>query len=258
MNKPNIVITNDDGIHAPGLYALAEALAPLGEVTIVAPDRERSAVSHAFTMNHPLRITRLDPHRVMIDGTPVDCVIYAVRNLFADQPPDLIVSGINNGPNMGDDVFYSGTVAAAHEGQLNGVPSLAVSMRSSYAAGEARVANFPTAGAVARRVAEQILQHGLPDGVMLNLNVPNVPLQALKGVRLTRLGRRIYKDMMIRRQDPRGGEYYWLGGEPPSHIEDDQSDFHAVREGYAALTPLRWDIFEPRALETLKSWRLDP
>lgn len=253
-----ILITNDDGIHAPGLAALADALRQLGEVTIIAPDRECSAVSHSFTLHRPLRATVLDSHCVVLDGTPVDCVIFA-RTYFQQRNPDLLVSGINNGPNLGHDIYYSGTVAAAHEGQINGIPSIAVSLNSSYSRDvqHARASHFPTAAQLALRVAQQVLERGLPEDVFLNLNVPDVALDQLRGVRVVRLGQRIYRDVMVKRVDPRGAEYYWVGGDPPAWVCEAGTDFEAIHQGYAALTPVRFQVNDTRVIEDLASWPLN-
>jgi 5'/3'-nucleotidase SurE/protein-L-isoaspartate(D-aspartate) O-methyltransferase len=203
-----ILITNDDGVLAPALRALREALAPLGEVTIVAPDRDQSATSHALTLSRPFRIQHHEPGLISVDGTPTDCVITSFYGLLENQP-DLVISGINIGPNMGEDVFYSGTVAAAIEGALQGVPAMAVSFAARPAPALEDAAGFVA------RIAARLLERPLPRRHLLNVNLPAGPWEAARGVRVTRLGSRIYHDTLIRKVDPRGRAYYWIGGEDP-------------------------------------------
>ena len=187
MAKPQILVTNDDGIQAPGLAILAEALEPLGEVWVYAPDRQQSAVGHGVSLHRPLRVTQVKDRWFMVDGTPTDCVMLAVRDLL-EVRPDIVVSGVNPGANLGDDVTYSGTVAGAYEGMLLGINAVAV----SDVAYEPK--HMETSGVVARQVAEKVLALGLPKDTMLNVNVPDVPVDRLRGVRVTRMGRRHYED----------------------------------------------------------------
>lgn len=245
MTKPLILITNDDGIHAPGLRLLAESLEPLGEVIVYAPDRQRSAVGHGVSLHQPLRIIEIKPGWHMVDGTPADCLILAVRGLLGRRP-DLIVSGINAGANLGDDVTYSGTVAGAFEGMLLGVPSFAISNISHLPS------NFEAAGRVARQVAEYILEKGLPKNVMLNVNLPDIPYNELKGITLTCMGERNYQDEIVIRQDPRGGTYYWIGGAHPDHYETAGSDFEAIGNGMVSVTPLHRNLTAYAVLEELR------
>ncbi len=239
-----ILVTNDDGIHAQGLGALAEALAPLGEVYVVAPDREQSAVGHALTLHRPLRVDRLGERRFAVNGTPSDCVNLGVLGLLP-EPPVLVASGINHGSNLGDDVTYSGTVSAAMEGTLLGVPSMAVSQAEGDAAG------FETAGHVACLVAARLLVEGLPAKTLLNVNVPR---GEVRGVRMTRLGHRVYREKVIQEVDPRGRPYFWIGAGPPEWREDEASDIAAVHEGLASVTPLHLDLTHFGALGRMSEW----
>lgn len=235
MNRPLILVTNDDGIRAPGLRLLAEALAPLGRVEVYAPEGQQSAVGHSVSLHKPLRVNQLEPGWHMVDGTPTDCVMLAVRRLLG-QRPDLVVSGVNAGANLGDDVTYSGTVAGAYEGMLLGVPAIAVS-DVSY-----RPQHLATAAQVGASVARYVLANGLPEDTTLNVNVPDVPHEALAGLAVTRMGRRNYHDEIVRREDPRGGVYYWIGGDEPAHIQESGTDFEAIEQGKVSVTPLHRDV----------------
>jgi len=244
MAIPLILVTNDDGILAPGLEKLVTALESVGEVWVYAPDRQQSAVGHSVTLHRPLRVEPYRDRWFMVDGTPTDCVMLAVRDLL-ERRPDLVVSGINAGANLGDDVTYSGTVAGAYEGMLLGVTSFAVS-DVSY------VPEFyDTAARVAVGVAEFLLRKELPNETVLNVNVPDVPYEELDGAAFTSMGRRHYEDEIVRRQDPRGGAYYWIGGSEPSCFEEPGSDFEAIRNGKVSMTPLHRDITNRAVLETL-------
>jgi len=245
---PSILVTNDDGIAAPGLHVLARELAALGEVTIIAPDREQSASSHALTLHRPLRVNRQGERLYSVDGTPTDCVNLGILNLLTERPR-LVVSGINRGMNLGDDITYSGTVAAAFEGTLLGIPSFAISQDVEN--GEEV---FDRAAAVAALLARRILDCPLPAGTLLNVNVPRVEL---KGTRLTRQGRRTYHQGVVERTDPSGRQYYWLGGIPPQWDEDPDSDFAAIREGYVSLTPLHLDLTHYPLLTELRKTGMD-
>jgi len=241
---PVILATNDDGIHAQGLGALAEALSPLGEVYVVAPDREQSAVGHALTLHRPLRVDRLGDRRFAVNGTPSDCVNLGVLGLLP-EPPVLVVSGINHGSNLGDDVTYSGTVSAAMEGTLLGVASMAVSQAEGDAAG------FEAAGQVTRLVAARVLVEGLPAKTLLNVNVPR---GEIRGIRLTRLGHRVYREKVVQEVDPRGRPYFWIGAGPPEWQEDEASDIAAVHAGLASVTPLHLDLTHFGALGRMAEW----
>lgn len=241
---PVILVTNDDGIRAAGIRALAEALGELGEVQVVAPDREQSAVGHALTLHRPLRVEQVSERWSAVNGTPSDCVNLAVLGLLAERPA-LLVSGINHGSNLGDDVTYSGTVAAAMEGALLGVPSMAVSQVEPSTAG------FEAAAEVARLVAARVLVEGLPRQTLLNVNVP--PGRPA-GIRVTRLGRRVYRDKAVRDVDPRGRPYYWIGAGAPEWDEDEDSDIAAIRSGFAAVTPVHLDLTHYPALRHMAEW----
>lgn len=245
-----IMVTNDDGIGAPGIKALADALAELGDVTVVAPDRERSAAGHSLTLHAPLRVFELRKDWYAVDGTPTDCVNMGLHSLLP-SPPDLVVSGINHGSNMGDDVTYSGTVAAAMEANLMGIPSLAVSL-ATYGATE----YFPDAAKVALQVCRAMIRQGLPTDTFLNLNIPNLPFAEIKAPLITRQGKRSFVGKIVDKIDPRGRKYYWIGSEEPSFVDDEGTDYNAVGKGHPSLTPLHLDLTNHRALEALKQWRL--
>lgn len=240
-----ILVSNDDGIHAPGLGALVQVLEPLGEVTVVAPLAEQSASSHALTLHHPLRIREMGTRRFAVEGTPTDCVLLAAHTLL-DEEPDLVVSGINQGPNMGEDVIYSGTVAAAMEGAILGIPSLAVSL-ASYS-----FRDFAGAASVTTALVERLLDAELPDRFLLNANVPPVPRDAIRGLRVARLGTRVYKDIIVKNTDPRGRDYYWIGGGKPDWAHSPDTDYAAVGEGYVALTPLLMDHTDVPRMDFLR------
>ncbi len=242
-----ILLSNDDGYDAPGLTALEEALSGLGRLVIVAPDREQSGSAHSLTLNHPLRVHRIAEDRYRVDGTPTDCVNLAMFQILKSGRPDLVVSGINCGYNLGDDVTYSGTVAAALEGVLLEVPSFAVSVASK------RPVDYGPAAQIARQLAETILENGLPQATLLNVNVPPRPH---RGVRITRQGRRVYTEGVVERTDPQGRAYYWIGGPPPTWHPDDDSDFAAAQRGEISVTPLQLDLTNHKFLDELRSWKL--
>lgn len=247
----DILITNDDGITSSALYMLRQELSDLGRVFIVAPDRDQSATSHSLTLYRPMRIDRPEPDVFAVDGTPTDCVLIAAHGLL-ERPPDLVVSGVNRGPNMGDDVFYSGTVAAAIEGAMQGVPALAFSLAASGRA------DFRYACQFARRLVGTVIERGLPAKSVLNVNVPHLRDDEIKGVRVTKLGKRKYQDALIERTDPRGRAYYWIGGDAPIWEPEPGSDFLAVDEGYVSVTPLHLDLTDTALMGTLEGWRLSP
>jgi 5'-nucleotidase len=243
MAKPRILVTNDDGYTSEGIQVLADALEGLGEIWVVAPNREQSAVSHALTLDRPLRIERLGERRVSVDGTPTDCVAIAMSSLMEDGGPDLVVSGINFGYNMGADVHYSGTVSAAFEGVILGVPAMAVSL------GVGEGLSFHLAAKFAGEVAQWILDNGLPHDTLLNVNVPvGKPL----GVKLTRLGVRRYTEGVIEETDPRGRRIYWIGGGRPVWEPIPDTDFHEVASGYVSVTPLQLDMTDARSLDRMR------
>ncbi len=245
MGSPLILVSNDDGIHSAGLAALATALEPIGELVVVAPDREQSACSHALTLHRPLRIDEVRPGRFAVDGTPTDCVNLAV-NAILKRRPSLLVSGINRGANLGDDVTYSGTVSAAMEGTLLGIPSIALSLlgRATF--------DFGVSAAFAARLARWVLEHGLPPDTLLNVNVPQeYDGAAPRAVALTRMGRRRYGDAIVEKLDPRGRKYYWIGGEDVPFVAEEGTDFHAVHQGLISVTPIHLDLTNYRTLDVL-------
>ena len=238
-----ILITNDDGIYSEGIRKLAGALRPLGEIIIVAPDREQSAASHALTLNRPLRLLQLEENEWIVDGTPTDCVNLAVLKLMKDHRPDIVVSGINFGPNLGDDVTYSGTISAAFEGALLNIPSIALSALVGEHFSFDRCAEF--AAQLTRYVMEQ------PRNPEIILNV-NFPVEEFQGVKVTRLGKRVYSEGVIERLDPRGRKYYWIGGDPPTWHPGEGTDFEAVQNGYVSITPLHLDLTHHDSIARLK------
>jgi 5'-nucleotidase len=248
--RPLILLSNDDGIMAAGIRAAEAALAPLGEVVVAAPDRERSATSHSISLDRPLRAEEIRPGAFSVDGTPVDCVYLALLHLVPRRP-DLVVSGINHGYNLGSDVFYSGTVAAAVEGALRGVPGIAVSLERR------RIPDFGPASAFLRALAAEALARGpgaIPPGAVLNVNLPS---GALAGYEITFLGKRVYRDLVDVRQDLRGRAYYWIGG-PEAEAEDvPGSDTNAVRAGRASVTPLGLDLTNLPLLRVLRGWAVE-
>ncbi|MBI3287563.1 MAG: 5'/3'-nucleotidase SurE [Chloroflexi bacterium] len=251
---PLILVTNDDGIDAPGLHVLASALREAGEIQVLAPDHNWSAAGLTKTMHKPLRVNEVrlpdgTPARTS-NGAPSDCVALALLGILP-RPPDLIFSGINSGANLGHDIAYSGTVAAALEGCISGIPSLALSLDGS-AEGD-----FEFAARFAIHLAREITSHGLSRGTLLNVNFPALPRQQIAGVMITRLGQRVYRDGLIERRDPRGRKYYWIGGARPESIPEEGTDVWAVARGYVSITPLHLDMTDYRALKELRNWRLD-
>jgi len=245
----NILVTNDDGILAPALQALKGELSPLGRVVIVAPDRDQSATSHSLTLHRPFRIQRHDTDVYSVDGTPTDCVVCAWYGLL-DMKPDLVISGINHGPNMGEDVFYSGTVAAAIEGAMQGALAVSVSLVTR------QLTDFLEPAAFVGRLARQVMERGLPRRRLLNVNIPFRPWTEVRGVAITRLGSRVYRDTLVRKVDPRGRDYYWIGGEDPVWDPSPGSDFNAVHEGWISVTPLKLDLTDEPAVDTVGEWNL--
>lgn len=254
-SKPKILVSNDDGVHSEGIKWLAHALRALGEVIVVAPDGEQNAASHAITLHKPLRVTRLADDVYSTSGTPTDCINLGVITIMKERPA-LVVSGINKGENLADDVTYSGTVSAAMEGTLLGIPSIAVSQ-----AGGDGAFRFDAAAAVAARLAALVLEHGLPRDTLLNVNVPDLDPSAVRGVKITRLGRRSYDaNAIIENVDPRGRTYYWIGGNRDFGADVEGTDFSAVRAGYVSVTPVHLDLTNHGALASLAAWesRLSP
>ena len=242
-----ILVSNDDGIYAKGLAVLADAMREIGHVDVVAPDRNRSGASNSLTLNAPLYLKELDNGMVSVEGTPTDCVHVAITGLL-EQTPDMVISGINSGSNLGDDVWYSGTVAAAIEGRFLGLPAVAISLVGD----DSRYYN--TAANVAQQLIQHLLNHSLPSTTILNINVPDVPMSELRGFEVTRLGTRHCAEPTIRQVDPRGHPIYWVG---PAGAEEDAgmgTDFYAIRHNKVSITPLRVDMTHHEALSQLAEW----
>ncbi len=245
MKRKRILVTNDDGVYSEGLKLLAAALAEVGEVTVVAPDREQSASGHALTLSRPLRIRRLEERWYSVDGTPTDCVNLAVLWLMKEARPDLVCSGLNFGTNLGDDVTYSGTVSATFEGTLLGIPSVAFSQE----VGEHFT--FEPGARFARDLASDLLSEEVPPDLLLNVNVP---VGGIRGVEFTRLGRRRYNQSIVEKLDPRGRKYYWIAG-TPEWEEAEGTDFDALSRGLVSVTPLHLDLTDYRGRETYETLR---
>ncbi len=251
----HILVTNDDGITAPGLLALVQAMRQCGEVSVIAPDHDWSGGGHVKTLKRPLRVRQVklaDGSAALVsDGAPSDCVALGVMGLLP-QKVDLIVSGINPMANLGQDVTYSGTVTAAMEGIIWHVPSIAISLDAKRS--DLGDIEYDTAARVARFVVRTIAQKKLPKGVFLNVNVPYVPVNELKGIRLTRQGLRVYRDRLDKRQDPRGNDYYWIGGDSPTGVPESGTDVGALESGYVSITPLQLDLTAYSMLPTMAAW----
>ncbi len=256
-----VLLTNDDGFGAPGLEALTAVAEELFDrVVVCAPENEMSGVSHGITLHDILRMTEHAPDRYSINGRPADCVLFALGAVFDDEPPDLLLSGINRGANIGWDVYYSGTVGAAREGLIKGVPSVALSMVGP------RSFRFDDITPVVRHLLTQTVEHGVPADTVLNINIPSPPpaitaghdgfcgVAGIRGVRATRLGRRSYQDEIIVREDPRGRPYAWIGGAVPFMQDIDGTDCNAVRDGYVSITPIQMDVTAYAQLDTIAAW----
>ncbi|MCG8346725.1 MAG: 5'/3'-nucleotidase SurE [Chloroflexales bacterium] len=251
-----ILITNDDGFQSGGLLALRQALAQVSETVVVAPDRNWSAAGRYRKLFDPLRVweTQLADGSAArtCDGTPADCVALAMMGLL-DPRPDIVVSGINHGANLGDDLLYSGTVAAAMEGVMYGVPGIAVSL---FGQGE-QGWDFRAAGEAIATLIQKLQNHSLPEGMLLNVNVPTGPPEAIAGLRITRLGRRIYHDELLVRHDPRGRPYYWIAGPEPEADLEEGTDVAAIAAGYVSITPIHLDLTSHSWMNTLRGWGLE-
>jgi 5'-nucleotidase len=251
--KLKILVSNDDGIDAPGIYALVQELKRIGSVTVVAPDKQQSAVGHAITMNFPLRAKEFKKNGVLfgyaVEGTPADSVKLAVKALLK-QKPDLVVSGINHGSNTAISIIYSGTVSAATEGTILGIPSIAISL-TTYGP-----ADFRYAAKFARRLVLLVARKGLPDGTLLNVNVPPLPENEIRGIVVTRQGRAVWNDSFDIRRDPANKEYYWLTGALQDSDEGIEFDQTAVRNNYISITPIQYDLTDSTMVETMGKWGL--
>lgn len=252
-NRPLILVTNDDGINAPGIEMLYSAMQEIGDVAVVAPDREMSAAGHAITLSDPLRVSTIRLKNGVkghaVNGTPADCVKIAVKAIL-DRTPDLVVSGINQGSNTGINVIYSGTVSAATEGIILGIPSIAFSL-ASYDYND-----FAPAGSFADRIVREVLHHGVPDNTLLNVNIPALPEEEIRGIFVTKQGKAFYDERFDKRIDPRNRTYYWMTGERKTMEEDEGSDERAVQEGYVSVTPVQYDLTHYQFLNHLKEWEL--
>jgi 5'-nucleotidase len=248
-----VLLTNDDGVDAPGLSALAEHLAPLGEVIVAAPATEQSAKSHALTMHEPLRVHRRAPGWFSVSGTPADCIYIGVHHLCGRRP-DVVVSGINRGTNLGEDIHYSGTVAGAREAVIQGVPGLAVSLDTS-GPGDDRSRHWETAAMLARQVVQMMVDHDDAGRTVLNLNVPDVAPDKLTRLHVTRVGSRTYTPAVTVKQDPRGRAYYWIGGEHESFCDEPETDGYWHTRGHPTLSPLRIDPSAPELVDVIGRWR---
>lgn len=246
-----ILVSNDDGIYAEGIQVLAETLKKIARVIVVAPDREKSAASHSLTLHRPLRILETKKNFYAVTGTPADCVNLGVNEILDRKKPDLIVSGVNHGGNLGDDVHYSGTVSAALEGAMMGIASIAVSLvlrdGRPY---------FKPAANFAAKLAKRVLKEGLPKGIVLNVNVPNLPQHSLKGYAYCKLGKRNYSDIIVEKLDPRKKKYYWIGGDEIGYENIPGSDCNAILERKISITPIKVDMTDYPFLEKIRSWKV--
>jgi 5'-nucleotidase len=245
-----ILLSNDDGYFAPGLAALEQALSVLGVVTVVAPERDRSGASNSLTLDRPLSVRRATNGYYYVNGTPTDCVHLAVTGMLPELP-DVVVSGINGGANMGDDTIYSGTVAAATEGFLLGIPSIAISLAGA-------LEHFATAGQVAADLVKRFAQHHVDQPVLLNVNVPDVPLATLRGTKVTRLGKRHKAEPVVKAVTPRGETVYWIGAAGSAQDAGEGTDFHAVASNMVSITPLQMDLTRFTQMEMVERWLSRP
>jgi 5'-nucleotidase len=248
-----LLCSNDDGILARGLSCLERAARPLGEVFVVAPDREQSATSHSLTLHHPLRPVQLGENRWQVDGTPTDCVMLAIEQLMPRRP-DFVLSGINHGPNMGEDVLYSGTVAAAMEGLALGVPSIAVSFAGRETIGAKESLLDEVVEPLNKLLAHLTSLPAFPAHTLFNVNIPGIPVAQIKGVKLTKLGRRTFSDSIAKMKDPWGRPIFWIGGGSVTWTAEEGTDVAAVREGYISVTPLHLDVTFQARLDDAETW----
>jgi 5'-nucleotidase len=244
-----VLVSNDDGVDAPGIRVLARRLADVGEVTVVAPDRDRSGASNSLTLDQPIRARQLEDGRWRVAGTPTDCVHLALSGLL-DHEPDIVVSGINNTANLGDDVIYSGTVSAAMEGRFLGLPAVAMSL----ARGETDERHYATAARAAVEIIARLLVDPLPADTILNVNVPDLPWASVRGFEVSRLGNRHRAEPCVQQEDPRGRSWWWIGAAGAEHDAGPGTDFHAVRTGHISITPIQVDLTRYQALEQVASW----
>ncbi len=249
-----ILVCNDDGINSPGINALVTALKEIGEVTVVAPITEQSAVGHAITMKTPLRVTELYKNKdffgYAVEGTPADCIKMGIRNILKEKP-DLVVSGINHGSNTAINIIYSGTVSAAREAAIMDVPAIAISVTNHLAA------NFDYAKDVAKKFSQLVVKNGLPKGTLLNINVPDLPREEIKGILLTKQGKSKWDDIYEERKDPYGNNYYWLTGSLIEADADLEIDQHAIKSNYVSVTPIHFDLTDYKTYDEMKTWNFN-
>ena len=252
-NKPKILLTNDDGIYSKGIYALWEAMSEIGDVTIMAPNTEKSAVGHAITISDPIRIepcVRQGGFKgYAVNGTPADCVKIAI-NSFLDEPPNIVISGINAGSNIGTNILYSGTVSAAAEGTMLGVPSIAFSLNTFKAS------NYQLSKAVAKKMTKHVLDHSLPKGTLLNVNIPKCEASECNGYKVTSQGEEYFLDDIEKREDPRGRIYYWMSGKIVNNDTSDDQDGYALANNWVSVTPIQYKLTDYTFLDKLKTWKL--
>jgi 5'-nucleotidase len=245
------LVSNDDGINATGIKALAEVLEELGNVTVYAPSGDRSGASNSLTLDRPVRIHKVNENKFAVDGTPTDCVHMALTGLM-EQEPDMVCSGINNAPNLGDDVLYSGTVAAAIEGRYLGLPAIAFSLATQRASRKKRY--FDTAQFYIKKIILNLQKNPLPQDTILNINFPNLPIDEIKGIKVTRFGNRHKAENTVQDSDPRGRKIYWIGAAGPEADAGEGTDFHAIKMGYVSITPMQVDMTKHSVIEALEQW----
>lgn len=247
----HFLVSNDDGVNATGIKALAEVLQELGKVTIYAPSGDRSGASNSLTLDRPVRIHKVDENRFAVDGTPTDCVHMALTGLM-DCVPDMVASGINNAANLGDDVLYSGTVAAAIEGRYLGFPAIAFSLATNR--NDRKIRHFETAQYFIKKIILNIQVNPLPKDTILNINFPNLPIDQVKGIQVTRFGNRHKAENTVQELDPRGRKIYWIGPAGPEADAGEGTDFHAIKNGFVSITPMQVDMTKHADIEAIKQW----
>jgi len=252
----HILITNDDGVASPGLLALAQEMRKLGDVTVLAPDHNWSASGHVKTLERPLRVKKVKladgTQALTSDGAPSDCVALAALGLLS-EPIDMVLSGINSNANVGHDVTYSGTVTAAMEAAIWDLPGIAVSL--DVPENHVELLDYGPSAAFAGQIARAVMENGLPKDTLLNVNIPFLPYEQIKGIRITRQGLRVYRDLLVSREDPRGRPYYWIGGDAPTGVPEEGTDFGALADGAVSVTPLHLDLTAYRAMEDMRTWK---
>ncbi len=247
----HFLVSNDDGINATGIKALTQALEKLGNITVYAPSGDRSGASNSLTLDRPVRIHKVANNKFSVDGTPTDCVHMALTGLM-DNVPDMVVSGINNAANLGDDVLYSGTVAAAIEGRYLGLSAIAFSLATSHKSDQVR--HFETAQYFVKKIIQNLQKSPLEKESILNVNIPNLPIDEVKGIKVTRFGNRHKAENTVQELDPRGRKIYWIGPAGPEADAGEGTDFHAIKNGYVSITPMQVDMTKHSVLESIKSW----